>query len=312
MRRRRRPTDVDLSTSVGSVSLPNPVMAASGTAGYGAELGAYFDLARIGAVVSKSLSAEPWPGNPAPRLHETDAGMINAVGLQGPGVAHWLAEELPDLEAAGARVVASIWGRSLADYEQAAQALADAPESVIAVEVNISCPNTEAGGEMFAHDPGAAAAAVAATVAVGRPRWAKLSPNTSMIVAVAGAVAEAGAEAVTLTNTVMGMVIDTDRRRPLLANGTGGLSGPAIRPIAVRAVYETRAAHPHLPIIGVGGVASATDAVEFLLAGAQAVQIGTATFADPRAVVSVLDDLGRWCADHGVSTLNELIGAAHR
>ncbi|MGI9601406.1 MAG: dihydroorotate dehydrogenase [Acidimicrobiales bacterium] len=311
MRRRRPPPDVDLSTVVGDVVLPNPVMAASGTAGYGAELASYFDLGEAGAIVSKSLSADPWPGNPAPRVHEVASGMINAVGLQGPGVDHWLRHELPRLEEAGARVVASIWGRTIGDYERAARALTQASPSVVAVEVNISCPNTEAGGEMFAHDPAAAAAAIEASAHVGRPIWAKLSPNTSEIVAVAGAVADAGAAAVTLTNTVIGMVIDTETRRPLLANGSGGLSGPAIRPVAVRAVYETRAAHPHLPIVGVGGVASATDAVEFLLAGAQAVQIGTATFADPRAVVMVRDDLARWCAEHHVSAVTDLIGAAH-
>ena len=301
-----------MSTTIGTVELPDPIMAASGTAGYGAELGAYVDLSRVGAVVSKSLLIEPWPGNPAPRVHETSAGMINSVGLQGPGVGHWLHEELPPLLATGARVVASVWGRTVDEYRQAAEALAEAPGGVIAVEVNISCPNTEAGGRMFAHDAAAAAAAVAATEAVGRPRWAKLSPNTSELGAVADAVHQAGAEAVTLTNTVIGMVIDTEARRPLLANGTGGLSGPAIRPVAVRAVYETHAAHPHLPIIGVGGVASAADAVEFLLAGARAVQVGTATFADPRAVVSISEGLRRWCVDHEVAAVTDLIGAAHR
>jgi len=312
LRRNRPAVEVDLSTSVGEVSFPNPIMAASGTAGYGSELASYFDLGQIAAVVSKSLLIDPWPGNPPPRVHETASGMINAVGLQGPGVAHWLADELPALISTGARVVASVWGRSVDDYARVSEALADAPIEVVAVEVNISCPNTEAGGAMFAHDPEAAAAAVAATEAVGRPRWAKLSPNTAELVAVAGAVAEAGAAAVTLTNTVMGMVIDTERRRPLLGNRTGGLSGPAIRPVAVRAVFETRAAYPHLPIIGVGGVASAADAVEFLLAGAQAVQIGTATFADPRATLLVRDQLRQWCAEHGVTSVAELIGAAHR
>jgi dihydroorotate dehydrogenase (NAD+) catalytic subunit len=299
---------VDLSVQVGSVRLAAPVLTASGTAGHGDELARFVDLSRLGAVVVKSLSADPWPGNPAPRVHETTAGMINSVGLQGPGVAAWTAEELPPLLATGATVVASIWGRTVEDYARAAEALADAPERVVAVEVNLSCPNLDGGAHLFAHDPDASAEVLRATEAAGRPRWAKLSPNTDRLVEVAGACEAAGAEAVTLVNTVMGMVIDTETRRPVLGAGKGGLSGPAIHPVAVRAVHDVHAALPELPIVGVGGVARAEHAVELLLAGARAVQVGTATFADPRSVLRVLEGLETWCRRHGVARVAELTG----
>ena len=218
--------------------------------------------------------------------------MLNSVGLQGPGVEAWLREELPALQAAGARVVASIWGRTTEEFERAAELLAGAGPEVVAVEVNVSCPNLEARNQLFAHSPEATAAAVRAAVAVaGRPCWAKLSPNTDRLVEVAAAAAAAGAEAVTLINTVLGMAIDTERRRPVLGAGGGGLSGPAIHPVAVRAVHDVHAAHPTVPIVGVGGVGDGRAAVELLLAGAAAVQVGTATFADPRAPLRVLEDL---------------------
>ncbi len=315
MRRRRRrharPGGVDLRTSVGSVELANPVATASGTAGHGAELADFVDLAGLGAVVVKSLSSEPWPGNPAPRVHATTGGMLNSVGLQGPGIGAWRRDSLPGLIDAGATVVASIWGRSVDDYAAAATALADCPSQVVAVEVNLSCPNLGGGSHLFAHDPEASAAVVAACAAAGRPLWAKLSPNTDRLVDVAASVAEAGADAVTLVNTLLGMVLDTETRRPVLGAGGGGLSGPAIHPVAVRAVHTVHHALPELPIVGVGGVASGVDAVEFLLAGASAVQVGTATFADPRSVERVLDELASWCAQHGVATVTELIGGAH-
>lgn len=307
---RRRHRGVDLTTSVGSVILSNPVLTASGTAGHGAELGGYVDLASLGAVVVKSLAAEPWPGNPAPRVHETAAGMLNSVGLQGPGVDAWRRDELPALVDAGARVVASIWGRSVAEFEKAATALADAPAAVVAVEVNLSCPNVESRSDVFAHSAEATAAVVAATAASGRPRWAKLSPNVTDLPAIARAARDAGAEAVTLVNTVMGMAIDLETRRPTLTGG-GGLSGRAIHPVAVRAVHDVAGALPGLPIVGVGGVASAEDAVELLLAGASAVQVGTATFADPRAAARILTGLTDWCRRHDVETVRELIGATH-
>jgi dihydroorotate dehydrogenase (NAD+) catalytic subunit len=302
---------VDLTTAVGTVRLPNPVLTASGTAGYGDELGRYVDLSSLGAVVVKSLSPEPWEGNPAPRLHESAVGMINSVGLQNGGVAAWVQHELPRLLAAGARVVASIWGSSVADYERAAAALADTPPEVVAVEVNVSCPNVEDRRRLFGHSAAATADVVAATAACGRPRWAKLSPNVTDLVEIAGAALEAGAEGLTLVNTVMAMAIDPESRRPLLGAGAGGLSGPAIHPVAVRAVYECHAAFPNAAIVGVGGVAKGIDAVELLLAGASAVQVGTATFADPRAPAKVLSQLRSWCQRHGVMHVNELIGASH-
>jgi dihydroorotate dehydrogenase (NAD+) catalytic subunit len=275
---------------IGSVRLANPVMTASGTAGYGTELAGYFDLSALGAVVVKSLAAYEWAGNPAPRLHPTPMGMLNSVGLQGPGVAHWLEHTVPELVSVGATVVVSIWGRTVDEYRRAAQLLAAAPREVVAVEVNLSCPNLE-GNAIFAHDPELSAAVLAATAECGRPRWAKLSANTDRIVDVAGAVREAGAEAVTCINTLLGLAYDPATGAPVLGAGGGGLSGPAIHPIAVRAVHDVHAALPELPVVGVGGVATGWDARELLLAGALAVQIGTATFADPRAPVRVLREL---------------------
>jgi len=302
---------VDLTTAVGSVALPNPVMTASGTAGHGTELAPYVELSTLGAVVVKSLSPDPWAGNAAPRVHETPAGMLNSVGLQGPGVEAWLADDLPALQALGARIVVSIWGRSVDEYARAAAMLAAAPAEVIAVEVNLSCPNVESRGSMFAHSAAATTEAMAATAACNRPRWAKLSPNVTDLPSIAAAARAGGAEAVTLVNTLMGLLIDPDTRRPRLGNGGGGLSGPAIHPVAVRAVYETHAAHPDLPIIGVGGVASGADAAELLLAGASAVQVGTATFADPRAPARVLKELTEWMRRQPDQRLETIIGGAH-
>jgi dihydroorotate dehydrogenase (NAD+) catalytic subunit len=301
---------VDMAVSVGSVHLPNPIMTASGTAGHGAELAAYADLAALGAVVVKSLHAEPWPGNPPLRVHETAAGMINSVGLQGPGVDAWLANDLPALAATGARVVASIWGRTVDEYRRAADRLAAAPDDVVAVEVNLSCPNTEAGRDLFAHSADDTRAAIAATAGCGRPRWAKLSPNVGHLAEIAAAAHAAGAEAVTLVNTALGLAIDPETRRFRLGSGArgGGLSGPAIHPIAVRAVFDVHRALPDLPIVGVGGVASGADAAELLLVGATAVQVGTATFADPRAPHRVLRELQGWAVRQGVPRIDEVIG----
>ena len=301
----------DLTTRVGSVLLPNPVMTASGTSGHGAELAAYVDLASLGAVVVKSLKHEAWAGNPAPRVHEVTAGMINSVGLQGPGVAAWLADDLPALLACGARVVASIWGTSVDEYAAAAALLADAPEGVIAVEVNLSCPNTHAARAVFAHDPGATEDAMAATATAGRPRWAKLSPNVSDLVPIAEAAVRGGAEAVTLVNTLLGMAIDPETRRYRLGAGAngGGVSGAGIHPVAVRAVHDVHRALPELPIVGVGGVVDGESAAELLLAGASAVQVGTATFADPRAPAQVLAGLERWLDRQGEQRMGDVIGA---
>jgi dihydroorotate dehydrogenase (NAD+) catalytic subunit len=307
MRRR-----VDLRTFVGSVPLPTPVLTASGTAGHGAELASYFDLSTLGAVVVKSLSAHPWPGNRPPRVHETPAGMLNSVGLQGPGVAAWVAHELPLLNDRGARVVASIWGRSAQEYAQAASMLAGAP-GVIAVEVNVSCPNIEDRDRIFAHSAHATAQAVSASAACGLPLWVKLSPNTPDIVDIAGAALEAGAETLVLVNTVLGMAIDPRSRTYRLGSGAGGggLSGPAIRPVAVRAVHDCRAAFPRVGIVGVGGVSRGVDVVEMMVAGADAVEVGTATFRDPRAPARVLSGLRRWCQIHDVADVRSLVGAVH-
>ena len=293
------------------MTLSNPVMTASGTSGHADELGRYFDLSALGAVVVKSLSTSAWAGNPSPRLHETDAGMLNSVGLQNPGVEAWLADELPALVAAGARVVASIWGFTVEDFALAAKLLVDAPPAVIAVEVNVSCPNVEDRRRMFAHSTSATADAIDAARACHRPRWAKLSPNVTDLVEIADAALRAGADALTLTNTVMGMAIDPETRRPRLGAGGGGLSGPAIRPVAVRAIYECREAFPAAAIVGVGGVATGEHAVELLLAGANAVEVGTATFYDPRTPLRVVHQLERWCDEHGVRRVPDLIGAAH-
>ena len=296
---------------LGSLELRNPIMTASGTAGHGIELAAYGDLAMLGAVVAKSLAAFRWEGNPAPRVHPTPLGMINAVGLQGPGVEAWLRDDLPALVDTGATVVVSIWGRSVAEYAAAATALAGVGERITAVEVNLSCPNLEGRRGIFAHDPQLSAEVVTATAACARPLWAKLSPNTDRLVEVAAAVQDAGAEAVTLINTVLGMVIDRHTLRPALGNGGGGLSGRAIHPVAVRAVYDVHAALPELAIVGVGGVASGWDAAELIAAGASAVQVGTASFADPQAPWKILKQLLEWCNERGLSTLAELTGAAH-
>ena len=301
----------ELETAIGSVRLPNPVMTASGTVGHGSELARYLDYSQLGAVVVKSLAPYEWAGNPPPRVHPVSAGMINSVGLQGPGLPRWLEDELPELADSDARVVVSIWGRSLDDYAAAAEILARADHAaLVAVEVNVSCPNLEDRGRMFSHSAAMTEAALAATAACGLPRWAKLSA-TGDLVEIAAAAVQGGAEALTLINTLLGMVIDTESRKPLLGAGGGGVSGRAMGPVAVRAVYDVHAALPEVPIIGVGGIASGTGAVEMLMAGACAVQVGTATFADPRAPAKVLRELARWCAAHGVIRLDELIGAAH-
>ena len=276
----------DLRSRVGAVELPNPILTASGTSGHGAELDAYFPLAELGAVTVKSLSVEPWAGNDAPRVHPATAGMLNSVGLQGPGVAAWMRDDLPRLQRAEARVVASIWGRTVEGYAAAARALRGCPSDVVAVEVNLSCPNLDGGRHLFAQSGADTRDAIAAVVAeLDRPVWAKLTAQVASVVDIAAVAVEAGASALTLVNTMLGMAIDVDARRYRLGSGAGGggLSGPAIHPIAVRAVHDVHAAMPDVAIVGVGGVTTGADAVELLLAGASAVQVGTATFADPNA-----------------------------
>ncbi len=296
---------------VGSLTFPAPVMTASGTAGHGAELGSYFPLSELGAVVVKSLAAFEWAGNPAPRVHPAGPGMINAVGLQGPGVARWLADELPALVLTGATVVASIWGRSLDEYRQAAEQLAGAPPEVVAIEVNLSCPNLEGRRGIFAHDAALSADVIRAARVAGRPTWAKLSPNTDRVVEVAAAVQEAGAESVTLVNTLLGMVLDPRTGLPALGAGGGGYSGRPLHAVAVRTVFDVHAALPELPIVGVGGVTNGWEAAELLLAGASAVQVGTATFVDPHAPHRVQRELMAWCTERDV-TPAQLRGLAHQ
>lgn len=306
-----------LETSVGSVSLENPVMAASGCFGTGAELLGTVDASRLGAVVTKSMSARPWAGNPPPRLHPAAGGMLNAVGLQNPGVEAWLDGALPALVAASVRVVASIWGHAVDDYAEVAAALAPAGAAghVTAVEVNLSCPNLASGAaHMFAHDPDATAAVVRAVAAEAGPVpvWAKLSPNVTTPVPAAEAASEAGAQAVVLTNTLIGMVIDDRTLRPVLANGTGGLSGPPLRPVALRMVHEVACALPGVPIVGVGGISTAGHVVEYLAAGASAVQVGAAHLADPHAGVRIVAKLPKALARCGRRSVAEVVGAACR
>lgn len=303
---------IDTSVQVGSLRLANPVMTASGTAGHGMEFAPYGDLSALGAFVAKSLAAYAWQGNPPPRVHPTPQGMINSVGLQGPGVAAWLRDDYPALEAAGVQVVASIWGRSVADYAAAATALATAGPAVIAVEVNLSCPNLEGRSGIFGHDARLSADVISASAVCGRPMWAKLSPNTDRLVEVAAAVQTAGADAVTLINTLLGMVVDQTSLRPVLGNGGGGLSGRAIHPVAVRCVFDVHSALPDLAVVGVGGVASGWDAVELIAAGASAVQVGTASFANPRAPWTVQSELIAWLRERGLSGVADLVGSAHQ
>lgn len=306
---------VELSTSVGQVSLPNPVMTAAGTSGHGAELSAYLDLSRLGAVVVKSLAAFSWGGNPPPRVCPVPGGMLNSVGLQGPGVAAWAADELPALVAAGARVVVSLWGRRAEEFAEAARALRDSlgdVSCVVAVEVNVSCPNLEDSSRMFAHSPAATAEAVEAARSAGLPCWAKLSPNTADLVSVAAAALEAGAEGLTLVNTLLGLALDLSSGRPVLGNGGGGVSGAALHAVALRAVYECRRAFPGVGIVGVGGVSSGETALAMLMAGADAVQVGTATLFEPRAPVRVLEEIQESCRALGARSVRDIVSRAHR
>ncbi len=291
---------------VGGVVLASPVMLASGTAGYGAELDPYVRLASLGAIVTKSVATFAWEGNPAPRLAPVRDGLVNSVGLQGDGIEAFLGRHLPALVACGATVVASIWGRTVEDYAAAASALAPAASRLAALEVNLSCPNLGGRHETFAHDAALTGAIVAATKAAGLPVWAKLSPATDRLVAVAGAARDAGASAVTLVNTVPALPVDGAAASPVLGAGRGGLSGRVIHDVAVRCVRDVRIAHPGLPIVGAGGVADARDALDLMAAGADAVQVGTATFADPRAARRIARDLAAWAARRGVADWAEV------
>lgn len=302
---------------VGSVTLRHPVMTASGTAGYGTELARYVELSSLGAVVVKSLAHFAWEGNPAPRLAPVPGGMLNAVGLQGPGIESWIASGLKKLEQEGAAVVLSIWGFSVEDYAKAADLVRPIASRLTAVEVNLSCPNINHGQtgsthhEMFAHSTSLIGAIMAVVKHVGCPTWAKLSPNTHELVAMARAARDGGAEAVTLVNTVRAMSLSSASWRPSLGNGAGGLSGRAIHPIALRAVHEVHAELPTLPIVGVGGITSGDEAFAMMAAGASAVQVGTASFADPRACAHVRDELDRRARTLGVASWVDVVGRAH-
>jgi dihydroorotate dehydrogenase (NAD+) catalytic subunit len=310
-RTKRRGAGVDTTVRLGPLELPNPIVAASGTFGHGDEVARLCDPSRLGAVTVKSLAPYEWPGNPAPRLHTATAGMLNSVGLQGPGVEAWLEDELPRLRRLGARVIASVWGRTLDDFALAAKQLAPARDELLAVEVNVSCPNLEDRSRMFAHSTEATAAAVRAVVEHGPrvPMLAKLSPNASDLCDIARAALDAGAIGLTLVNTVLGLGIDAEHRRPQLGGGGGGLSGEAIKPVALRCVFDVTRAYPATPVVGTGGVSTGLDAVEMLLAGASAVGVGTATFREPRAMLRILDELTTWCEEHGVARVADLIGA---
>ncbi len=298
-----------LETSVGSVALKSPVMTAAGTAGYGDELAGYGDLKALGAVVVKSLATFQWDGNPEPRVASIGEHMINAVGLSGPGIAAWRETYLPDLLATGATVVGSIWGRNIGEFADAAAAIKGA--NIAALEVNASCPNLEDRSSIFAHSASATSEIVRATKVAGVPLWVKLSPNTPDLVAIAGAAIEAGADALVLVNTVVGLAIDIEKRSATLGNGGGGVSGPGILPIALRAVFECHSAYPQTAIVGVGGISSGEDAVAMMMAGASAVEVGTATFANARAPWIIQKQLEKWLKKHGISNVSEIIGAAH-
>lgn len=298
-----------LQTQVGEIELSNLFLTASGTAGHGAELAGYGELRDLGAVVTKSLSAFEWKGNAAPRVAPAGDSMINAVGLAGPGVARWIETGYAQLHEHRATVVASIWGRTVEEFADAARALVGL--DVAAVEINASCPNLESRNAIFANSPEATAAIMHATSCLTVPRWIKLTTTAPLLLDVVAAATEAGASAVTLGNTLTGMVIDLEARRPALGNGGGGVSGEAARPVAVRAVYDVRAAFSDLPIIGTGGVMGARDALSLVMAGADAVQIGTATFAHPRAPWKISAATARWLRRRGYQSIRELQGVAH-
>jgi dihydroorotate dehydrogenase (NAD+) catalytic subunit len=298
---------MDLSVQIGSLKLANPLMAASGCYGYGVEYADAVDLSSLGAVVSKGLFLKPREGHPPERIVETPSGMLNAIGLQGIGVHRYIAEKLPELRRLGATNVINICGSTLDEYVELARILSDA-EGVHALELNISCPNIKEGGITFGCSLHGTFDVVSAVKKVTRlPVIPKLTPNVTDVASIAKAAEDAGADAVSLVNTFLAMAIDIETRRPKLSNIVGGLSGPAIRPIAVRMVYECRRA-VKIPVIGMGGIASATDALEFMIAGAAAVQVGTANFVDPFIWTKLLDGMRDYMARHEMTRLADLVG----
>jgi dihydroorotate dehydrogenase (NAD+) catalytic subunit len=305
---------VDISTTLGNAWFPNPLFTASGCASSGRELAQFFPLKEIGAVVTKSVMSKPRHGRPTPRMAETPSGMLNSIGLQGPGIDAFLAHDVPWLLEQKSRVIVSIAGETIEEYATLARKLRSA-SGISAVEVNISCPNVENRGLVFACDPDASRRVidgVRKTIGGDLPIIAKLSPDVTDLPAIAKGVVDAGADALALINTVLGMVINVDTMRPHLGGKTGGLSGPAIKPIAVRAIYQVHAALPKVPILGMGGVASGKDALELILAGASGISVGTASFGNPHAIIEVRDQLQQLLSARGFTTLSQAVGYAHR
>jgi dihydroorotate dehydrogenase (NAD+) catalytic subunit len=297
----------DLSVEIAGIVFPNPVILASGTAGYGEELAGLLDLAEVGGISVKGASPRPLAGHPPPRLFPTPSGMLNAIGLQNVGVDRFISEKMPFLRESGCRVIVNVFGFTVDEYLEVVARLEDC-DGISAYELNVSCPNTEEGGMVFGTDARSAAALVERVrAAARRPLFVKLSPNVTDIAAIARAVEGAGADALTVANTYLAMAIDTETLRPRLQNVTGGLSGPAIRPITLRLVYECARAVT-IPIFGLGGIRSGNDAVEYFLAGASAVQVGTASFRDPRASLRVIDELRAYLQRKGISRVRDLTG----
>ncbi len=300
-----------MAVNIGGIRMKNPVTTASGTFGFGPEYAPYIDLNRLGAIVVKGITLKPRPGNPTPRLVETPAGILNSIGLQNPGLENFIEESLPYLSGFDLPVIVNIAGDTVEDYARLAAVL-DRAAGVAGLEVNISCPNVKKGGMQFGSDPAMAAEVTRAVKAhTDKTVIVKLSPNVTSIVAVAEKVAAAGADALSMINTLLGMAIDVKTRRPVLGNVMGGLSGPAVRPVAVRAVWQVYR-EVKLPIIGMGGIMTPEDALEFILAGATAVAVGTANFVNPRATMDIIDGIENYMAANGVQNICELVGAAHR
>lgn len=296
-----------LNVSLPGLDLKNPVMPASGCFGFGKEYAEFFDLSKLGAIMIKATTAKPRFGNPTPRVAETPAGMLNAIGLQNPGIEKVMEEELPWLEKYDVPIIANVAGSTIEEYVQVAQTISKAP-NVQALELNISCPNVKHGGIAFGTDPTVALEVTKQVKSVSRvPVYVKLSPNVTDIKSIAIAVESGGADGITMINTLTGMRIDLQTKRPLLANVTGGLSGPAIKPIALRMIYEVSQTID-LPIIGMGGIQSAEDALEFFYAGASAVAIGTANFIDPYVCPTIINDLEKWLERMGIEHISELVG----
>lgn len=296
----------DTSVTIAGVTLKNPVMTASGTFGSGAEYSEFVDLNKLGAVVTKGVANVPWPGNPTPRIAETHSGMLNAIGLQNPGIDLFCKRDIPYLKQFDTKIIVNVCGKSTEDYLEVVERLGNEPVDML--EINISCPNVKEGGIAFGQDPKAVEAITKAVKAKAKqPVIMKLSPNVTDITEMAKAVEAGGADAVSLINTITGMKIDINRRTFAVANKTGGLSGPAIKPVAVRMVYQVANA-VKLPIIGMGGIASAEDALEFIMVGATMVSVGTANFNDPLTTIKVVDGIRDYCARNGVADVNELIG----